>query len=225
MKATPFDVIHHSAELLVIDKPSGMSMFADRTSSACLWDDVRAYLGRDAPLPVHRLDKGTSGILLIALSKSMQAQLNRAFNARQMGKHYVARAAGRLELQGTGVIELPLMPGRKSRYRVAGERAAIVRAGSRFQLTAARAAGLDSVTRMRVVAYGTAHTILALQPLTGRTHQLRVHLAWIGHPIAGDHLYGKPGQPAQAWPRLALHCHKIRLPDGTVYRAPVPRDM
>lgn len=225
MNAAAFHVIHRTVDLLVIDKPSGVSMFADRTASACLWDDIRDYLGKDAPLPVHRLDKGTSGVLLIALSKSMQAHLNRAFNARHMAKFYVARAVGHLDLKGTGVIDLPLMPGRKSRYRVAGDRAAIVRTGDEFRLTVKRDAGLDSITRMRVIGRGGQHTMLALQPLTGRTHQLRVHLAWIGHAIAGDHLYGKPGHPAQTWSRLALHCHRMQLPNGTVYEAPLPSDL
>ncbi len=217
-----FEIIHRSADLLVIDKPSGAALFADRTGAPCLWDDIKSHLGATAPLPVHRLDKGTSGVLLIALTKARQAMLNRAFNDRSIGKFYAARVVGDLRLSGTGVIELPLRKGRKSRYRVAGQRAAIERVGDRFTLAARADDGLECETRVRVVRHGEGFTLLSLQPVTGRTHQLRVHLAWIGHPIVGDHLYGDPSADAQRWPRLALHCHRIRLPDGTTFHAPLP---
>lgn len=218
-----FEIIHRSADLLVIDKPSGAALFADRTGAPCLWDDIKAHLGATAPLSVHRLDKGTSGVLLIALTKARQAMLNRAFNDRSIAKYYVARVVGNLQLTGTGIIDLPLKKGRKSRYRVAGERSAIVRTGDRFSLQSGGRDGLACETRLRVLKQGDGFTLLCLQPITGRTHQLRVHLAWIGHPILGDHLYGSPDAVAQRWPRLALHCHRICLPDGVAaFRAPAP---
>ncbi|NJN52012.1 MAG: RNA pseudouridine synthase [Gammaproteobacteria bacterium] len=217
-----FTVIHRGDDLLVIDKPSGASLFADRTGAPCLWDHIKAYLGTTAPLPVHRLDKGTSGVLLIALSKARQASLNRAFNDRRLSKFYVARVVGTLTLRGTGTLDLPLKKGRKSRYRIAGERSTITRTEDRYCVPKADADGLASVTRMRVVAHRDHHTVLSLQPITGRTHQLRVQLAWIGHAIVGDHLYGKPGAAPQQGSRLALHCHRLRLPDGDCFHAPVP---
>jgi tRNA pseudouridine32 synthase/23S rRNA pseudouridine746 synthase/23S rRNA pseudouridine1911/1915/1917 synthase len=217
------DVLYRGNDLLVINKPAGVALFADRSGAANLWDAIKQHLGATPALPVHRLDKGTSGVLLIALTAARQAQLNRAFQARAIAKYYLARVAGRLEVRGTAVIDLPLTRGRKSRYRVAGPRAAITRAGERFQLGSATRDGLDSLTRVRVLGHTEHHTLVALAPTTGRTHQLRVHLAWIGHAIAGDHLYGRPDDPAQQWPRLALHCHRVRLPDaGGVYWASVP---
>ncbi len=72
------------------------------------------------------------------------------------------------------------------------------------------------MSRLRRFGGDGRHTLLALQPLTGRTHQLRVHLAWIGHPILGDHLYGKPESLEQRWPRFALHCHRIVVDGVTI---------
>lgn len=222
----PFEVVHRDADLLVLDKPSGVALFADRTGAPCLWDALKKYLGDTPPLPVHRLDKGTSGVLLIALSAQLQADLNRCFAARTVRKHYLARVRGRFAGARTIVIDLPLKKGRKSRYRVAAQRADIRRIGQRFDVAHASRDGLESVTRVRCIRADADSTLLAALPLTGRTHQLRVHLAWIGHPILGDHLYGKPADAAQQWPRLALHCHRIVLPDGVgTFVARPPTDL
>ncbi len=220
---TAVAVLHREADLLVLDKPSGVAMFADRTGAPCLWDVLKKYLGDTPPLPVHRLDKGTSGALLIALSARRQADLNRAFAARRVRKHYFARVRGYVDSPATITIDLPLIKGRKSRYRIAAKRADIRRTGNRFHAFRHRPGGLTSVTHVRRIGGDDSSSLLAAVPLTGRTHQIRVHLAWIGHPILGDHLYGKPTDAAQAWPRLALHCHRIVLPDraGT-FAAPLP---
>jgi tRNA pseudouridine32 synthase / 23S rRNA pseudouridine746 synthase len=226
----PFEILHQSPDLLALDKPSGISMFADRSGAPCLWDMLTAELGTDGsgPFPVHRLDKGTSGVLLVASTSTMQAALNRAFAAHRVRKFYVACVIGDPALAGaTGSIDLPLARGRKSRYRVAGQRASIVRAGNRWHLHG-EPSGLASRTRLRTLATDGSRSLLLLQPVTGRTHQLRVHLAWIGHPIAGDHLYGKPASAAQQWPRLALHCHRmvVPLPGRTItVTAPIPADV
>jgi 23S rRNA-/tRNA-specific pseudouridylate synthase len=223
-----FETLYRSDELLVLNKPGGLSMLADRSGAECLWDRLPALLGPGSrPLPVHRLDKGTSGVLLVALERRLQGALNRAFAARHVDKFYVARVVGEPDLGGrTGLIDLPLMRGRKSRYRVAAPRAAIERHGNVWRVANAAAAGLASQSRMRLHQSG-ARSVLAMQPVTGRTHQLRVHLAWIGHPICGDHLYGRPDAAEQRWPRLALHCHRIvaHLPDRTLtFTAPLPAD-
>ncbi len=174
---------------------------------------------------MHRIDKGTSGVLIVALTRQRQAQLTQAFAARAVRKFYVARVFGDLELGArTGTIDLPLAKGRKSRFRVAGPRDRIARDGNRWHLTGRSAGGHDSITRLRRLGGDGRHTLLALQPLTGRTHQLRVHLAWIGHPISGDSLYGKPDSDAQRGARLALHCHRIVI-DGISISAPVPAEL
>lgn len=221
------DFIHHSADLIAINKPSGVALLADRSGEACLWDELSAELAAhdQRPLLVHRLDKGTSGVLLVALDAARQAHLTRQFQRREVRKFYVARVVGDLDLGGrTGVIELPLTRGRKSRYRIAGPRAAIVRRGSEWRLSVPPAGGHASITRMRRLTARSNCTDLLLEPLTGRSHQLRVHLAWIGHPIVGDSLYGRPDDPAQRWPRLALHCHRL-IVDGVAITAAPPSEL
>jgi tRNA pseudouridine32 synthase/23S rRNA pseudouridine746 synthase/23S rRNA pseudouridine1911/1915/1917 synthase len=221
------DVLDRGADWLAIDKPSGVSLLADRSGAPCLWDQLREQLAAEdhEPFSVHRIDKGTSGVLLVALTRPRQAQLTQAFAARAVSKFYVARVLGDLRLGArTGTIDLPLTKGRKSRYRIAGPRDHIVRDGNRWHLTRRAASGHDSVTRLRRLGGDGRHTWLALQPLTGRTHQLRVHLAWIGHPISGDTLYGRPQDDAQRAPRLALHCHRLVF-DGISVSAPLPNEL
>ena len=218
------EVLYRSADLLAINKPSGVSLLADRTGAPCLWDTLREDLAPEGiePLSVHRIDKGTSGVLLVALTRERQSQLSQAFARRDVRKFYVARVLGDVRLDGgTGIIDLPLAKGRKSRYRIAAPRERIARHGSRWHLLGRSSAGHESLSRLRRIGGDRHHTVLALQPLTGRTHQLRVHLAWIGHPIAGDQLYGKPDSPDQQWPRLALHCHRIVV-DGIAITSPLP---
>jgi tRNA pseudouridine32 synthase/23S rRNA pseudouridine746 synthase len=214
-------VLYRDAHLAVLDKPADLSLLADRSGAANLWDALPALLGA-RPYLVHRLDKGTSGVLLVALTPQTQSELTRAFAARRVRKYYVAWVAGRLDAPGTQTIDLPLRRGRKSRFRVAGERAAIVRRSSGWHIAAADPSGLASLTRLRVLAGGPSTTKILLAPVTGRTHQLRVHLAWIGHPILGDSLYGTPDSPAQAAPRLLLHCHRLVVPGYGPFRAPLP---
>lgn len=207
----PIEILHRTAHLAVLDKPPNWSMLADRTGGPCLWDTLPDLLGCK-PYLVHRLDKGTSGVLLVALDQQSQSALTRAFNRREVRKFYLAWVVGPVDADGTLTIDLPLKPGRKSRYRVAGQRSAIVRGDRGWAITAAEPEGHASLTRLRVLVRTEARSLLLLQPLTGRTHQLRVHLSWIGHPILGDSLYGKPGTPEQAAARLQLHCHRLVVP-------------
>jgi len=164
-------------------------------------------------------------VLLIALTRSRQAHLTQAFQRKGIRKFYLARVSGALDLGGhTGTIDLPLTKGRKSRYRVAGLRDRITRRNQHWRLSGRTANGHDSVSRMRRIGGDRDQTLLLLQPLTGRTHQLRVHLSWIGFPILGDRLYGKPDTNEQIWPRLALHCHRI-IVDGVAITAPPPPEL
>jgi tRNA pseudouridine32 synthase / 23S rRNA pseudouridine746 synthase len=221
------EILYESPDLIAINKPSGIALLADRSGEACLWDVLRSELGARGQRPylVHRLDKGTSGVLLVALDAARQAQLTQAFQRRHVRKFYLARVLGQLDLDGvSGRIDLPLTRGRKSRYRIAGPRASIVRRGPAWRLDAPAGDGHASVTRLRTLVSGRGHSIVLLQPLSGRTHQLRVHLAWIGHPIVGDPLYGRPHDAAQRWPRLALHCHRLVI-DGTAISAAPPPEL
>jgi len=218
--------LHVGADFYVFDKPPGRAVLADRLSPACLWNDLKRLLPQGTrPFMVHRLDKGTSGVWVVATSQMRQRQLTKAFEAHSVRKYYVARVTEAPMLTRTGLMDLPLTKGRKSRYRVAGAREDIVRSGTRWALKTGSAypgaqskTPFASQTRLRRLNEST----LLLQPLTGRTHQLRVHLAWTGSPIKGDHLYGKPGDKSQAWPRLALHCHRLVLPEIGSFRALIP---
>jgi len=219
--------IHTGDDFLVFDKPSGVSVLADRQSPDCLWTDLKQLLPAGVrPFMVHRLDKGTSGVWVVATSQARQKQLTKAFEAREVRKYYVARVTRTPKLSVTATINLPLTKGRKSRYRVAGNREAIERNGAVWQLGADKSfpgqrnkTAFDSTTRVRRLNSST----LLLQPKTGRTHQLRVHLAWTGSPIKGDHLYGKADDAQQRWPRLALHCHRLVLPELGTFRASAPQ--
>ncbi len=214
-------VLHRDRGLAVIDKPEGISLLADRSGAPCLWDRLVDSLGT-RPYLVHRLDKGTSGVLLVALDAETQRSLTRAFQQRRIRKYYLTWVVGSLETGGTLTIDLPLSKGRKSRYRVAGARADIRRTRGGWSLCASGAGGHPSRTRIRALAYAVGRTRLLASPITGRTHQLRVHLAWIGHPILGDHLYGRPGAPEQQAPRLELHCHRLVVPGYGTFTAALP---
>lgn len=222
--------IHRGEDFFVFDKPAGVSVLADRQSPHCLWNDLKRLLGPGVrPFMVHRLDKGTSGVWVVATTQARQKQLTRAFEARSVRKYYVARVTKAAKLTATGVMDLPLTKGRKSRYRVAGAREAIIRTGSVWALDerdgkaafpgAKTKTAHPSTTRIRRLNNST----VLLQPLTGRTHQLRVHLAWTGSPIKGDTLYGKADDPRQQWPRLALHCHRLVVPELGSFRASAPQ--
>lgn len=213
-----FDIVHEDAGLVVLNKASGVSVLADRTGAPCLWDALKERYPH--PRLVHRIDKGTSGLLLVALSRNRQRTLARAFNQHAIRKHYLAIVAGHIAAGATLRIALPLKPGRKSRYRVAGLREEIRSSRQGWSLPPEeRQGGHESVTRIRVIATSEHRSLLAVQPLTGRAHQIRVHLAWIGHAIAGDHLYGTPAAPEQAAPRVALHAHRLTVPGVGTYKA------
>jgi tRNA pseudouridine32 synthase / 23S rRNA pseudouridine746 synthase len=205
------EIIHRDHRLAVINKPANVSLLADRSGAACLWDSLPGALGAQ-PLLVHRLDKGTSGVLLIALEREAQKTLTRAFQQRRVRKYYVAWVQGGLETGRSLTVDLPLRKGRKSRYRVAGPRERIRCSDDGWRLAGPHADGFDSVTRLRRLRQVRGRTLLLAAPITGRTHQLRVHLAWIGHPIMGDSLYGRPAAKEQQAPRLQLHCHRLVIP-------------
>lgn len=223
-------LIYQDSDLLVVNKPSNISLLEDRSGAANLWDQLKTEFGKLHL--VHRLDKGTSGVLLVARNPSLQKHLTQAFNARQVRKFYCATVLGPLALTGTGHIDLPLQPGRKSRYRIAAPRTAILRSKNHWHLDDQHLANptsphFPSYSRVRVLDSDTANpdgirNELLLAPKTGRTHQLRVHLAWIGYPILGDTIYGKPKAPEQQHERLRLHSHRLVAPGIGSFQAPRP---
>jgi 23S rRNA-/tRNA-specific pseudouridylate synthase len=217
-------ILYRDRHIAVLYKPSGLATLADRSGAANLWDALPDLLGCK-PFLVHRLDKGTSGAMAVALDPSTQATLTRAFSARRVRKFYLAHVMGTPAPPGLSrLIDLPLRPGRKQRFRVAGQRADIVATDNGWSLRSSDGSGHASHTRLRVLAAAAndAKSLVLLEPVTGRTHQLRVHLSWIGHPILGDSLYGRPSSPEQSAPRLELHCHRLVLPGFGSFRAALP---
>lgn len=180
-------ILHCDAHIVVAAKPAGLPAVPGRPRELhdCLWSRVRAE-AHDA-LVVHRLDMATSGLMLFARGIEAQRTLSAAFAARRIGKRYVAIVAGRVGPE-RGEIDLPLAADwpNRPRQRVDTE------------------GGKPSLTRYVVLERGADSTRLELEPLTGRSHQLRVHLAAIGHAILGDALYADAAVRAQAT-RLLLH--------------------
>jgi tRNA pseudouridine32 synthase/23S rRNA pseudouridine746 synthase len=182
--------------LLVLDKPGGLLAVPGRGADKqdCLAARVQARYP-DA-LIVHRLDMATSGLIVMARGVAAQRALSKAFAAREVDKRYIAVVAGRLDAltEGWGTIDLPIVvdwPNRPLRI-------------------VDRELGKPSLTRWRVLGYdetGTS-TRVELEPLTGRSHQLRVHLRELGHPILGDALYAPPDVQARA-SRLLLHAASL----------------
>jgi tRNA pseudouridine32 synthase / 23S rRNA pseudouridine746 synthase len=183
-------VIHADDRLVVVDKPPGLLSVPGRTEADCASARVQA-LYPDA-LVVHRLDQATSGLLLFARGIDAQRELSADFAGRRVDKVYTAVVAG--HLQGEGLIDLPLAADWPNRPRQQVD----------------RERGKPSQTRWRVLAHEGAHTRVLLSPLTGRSHQLRVHLAHLGHAILGDTLYAS-ADIAAARPRLLLHASELHL--------------
>ncbi len=213
------ELVAEVGPLRVYDKPAGLSLLADRSGADNLWNQLKQ--GTEKPYLVHRLDKGTSGTLLIATTQDAQRALTRAFADRRVDKFYLAWVSGEFPGGASLTLDLPMCRGRKSRYRLAGPRDAIIRKGHTYRLVADRE-GVDAQTRVRRLAYVDNRSLLLVKPLTGRTHQIRVHLSWLGYPLLGEHLYGKPADPAQQASRLMLHCHCLHVPGWGVFRTPAP---
>ena len=211
-------VIFQDDNCLVIEKPAGMSLLRDRDGYPNLLDAIREKFP-EARL-VHRLDKGTSGVLLVARTQAFQKLASQRFAARSVRKFYVATVSGHIASGRTLTIDLPLKPGRKSRFRVAGLREEIRPHPQGWFIESTE--GHPSTTRVRVLATGRRRTLVLLQPLSGRTHQLRVHLAWIGHAIVGDPIYGTPNSNEQAWSRMLLHSRRICLSEKLNFTSKLP---
>jgi tRNA pseudouridine32 synthase/23S rRNA pseudouridine746 synthase len=181
--------------LLVLDKPAGLLSVPGRGADKqdCL--SARAQRVFADARVVHRLDMATSGLFLMARGAAMQRALSIAFAGREVRKLYVALVAGRLR-EDEGEIDLPLRADWPNRPRQRVD----------------AASGKPSLTRWRTLAHDPAvdTTRVELVPVTGRTHQLRVHLQAIGHPILGDALYAPPTVHERA-PRLMLHATRLQL--------------
>jgi tRNA pseudouridine32 synthase/23S rRNA pseudouridine746 synthase len=197
--------------VLVLSKPAGIAVVGERH------DADLVTMARDAGerlLPVHRIDKVTSGVVLLAKLPRAHADLTRQFNRRSASKVYLAVTRSR-GLPERGTIELPLSVGRKNRVRVAAQRGSILwdEGSGRWSVPASEvftsARTYPSLTTFARVWEDRGRTLLALRPVTGRRHQIRVHLAWIGHPVVGDPLFAGSGSAGTPAARTALHSWRI----------------
>ncbi len=228
-------VLAETRDYLVLDKPAGISVTGERHDTDLV--RIAAEAGEQV-IPVHRIDKVTSGVLLLARSTATHGPLTRQFTKRTVAKSYLAitRSIG---LPESGVVDLPLATGRKNRVRVAAPREEIGYSDGRWTVPAAavRPKSFPSVTRLRRLWEGTGHTLVLADPETGRRHQIRVHLAWIGHPIAGDPLFAAttppaaparpedlPGPGASDHPRTLLHAWRLAFDDADGRRIEVRAD-
>lgn len=216
-EAIPLEILYEDADILVINKPAGMVVHpAPGHSGGTLVNavlhhcpDLAGIGGERRPGIVHRLDKDTSGVMAVAKHERALRHLQAQFKARQVQKEYLALVEGRLAPQ-EGRIAAPL-----GRHPVDRKRQAVIAAGS-----AGGTRSREAVTDYHVEAVFTApvhndqgighFSLVRAHPITGRTHQIRVHLAWRGHPIVGDPLYGLRHQRLAA-PRLFLHAARLRL--------------
>lgn len=234
------DILFQDDHFAVINKPPGLSVLADRTSSLSVWNWLKTHFQDRKIYQVHRLDKETSGVLLVAFTQEAQAQLTKQFSARTIHKTYLALCLGKPQ-PSSGLIDLPLCPGRKSSFRVAGQRDSIFvddtsdpptwKLPTPSQGPQSQRQAHPSQTLYHTAYSNEQYSLLVIHPLTGRTHQIRVHLAWIGHQLLGDPLYGKPQASRQQAERLALHSFSIEFIENWVpgcdprlrsFQAPLP---
>ena len=212
-------VVFEDEALIVIDKPAGLVVHpGNGNASGTLLNALLHHAPQLAGIPragiVHRLDKDTSGLLVVEKTLTAQTDLVRQMQARSVRRHYLALALGTVERDGT--VDAPL-----GRHAVQRTKMAIVRAG-----------GKEARTHYAVLERFARATLLECRLETGRTHQIRVHLASIKHPLAGDPVYGKSKSGdarLDAFPRQALHAWKLALRHPATagemaWESPLPAD-
>lgn len=215
-EAIPLDVLYEDDQVAVVNKPAGMVVhpaFGHNSgtlvnAALARWPEIAAFSDPARAGIVHRLDKETSGVILIAKTASALASLRAQFKARTVRKRYIALVEGTPETP-EGVIDAPIARDAAQRKRMA-----------------ARHDGREAVTEFRVVAQYAGYSLLDVFPQTGRTHQIRVHLAFIGHPVAGDTVYGRRKQMIRL-KRHFLHAASITFVrpgsgDTVTVEAPLP---
>lgn len=218
----PLPIIYEDGALIVIDKPAGLVVHpGNGNRSGTLMNALLHHAPELSGIPragiVHRLDKDTSGLMVVAKTLAAQTELVRQLAARTVRRHYLALAHGKVGAIGTmGTVDAPL-----GRHPVQRTKMAVLRQGGR-----------EARTHYEVREHFSRCTLLECRLETGRTHQIRVHMASIGHPLVGDPVYGKTkcGDPwLDAFPRQALHAFRLALvhPVSGIekqWEAPLPAD-
>ncbi|MDT0603144.1 bifunctional tRNA pseudouridine(32) synthase/23S rRNA pseudouridine(746) synthase RluA [Thalassotalea castellviae] len=191
---TPYlDIVYQDDDIVVLNKPSGLLTVPGRLAEHkdCLQNRVQTIL--PTATIVHRLDMATSGIILMALNKPAHVEISRQFEKRQTQKSYIARVYGKVENQ-TGSVDQPLICDWPNRPKQKVD----------------HQHGKKSLTHYRVLSYQENSTLVELTPVTGRSHQLRVHMLSLGHPILGDRLYAHD-KALTISPRLQLHAQWLTI--------------
>lgn len=213
--------IFRDDDLFVVDKPGGLVCHPSKRGPwSSLVGAAREYLGADVLHMPSRLDRETSGVVVFARGRETARKLQTAIERRRVSKVYWAVLEGRLESPVT--VEQPIGP---------AEGAIVV------ARQAVRPDGRESITSFEPEAWAGGRTLVRVRPLTGRMHQIRVHAAWLGHPVAGDKIYGpderwylefvrngftKEMERALGISRHALHCAEIGFPDNLSFQARWP---
>ena len=191
---TPYlSIVYQDDDLLIVNKPSGLLTVPGKDPKHA--DCLIARVNRVFPTAkiVHRLDMATSGIICLAMHKEAHRNLSIQFQDRKTAKRYIARVFGKLDQQ-TGSVDLPLICDWPNRPKQMVD----------------HDNGKPSLTHFKVLEHEQKATRVELTPITGRSHQLRVHMLSLGHPILGDKLYAHPEAFAMA-PRLQLHAEMLTL--------------
>jgi RluA family pseudouridine synthase len=193
----PFEILHHDSDLIAVNKPEGIAAVPEHAQDPdCLLERLGAQIGQRL-LPVHRLDKDVSGVILYACHAASHRFLNAAFAEHRVYKTYLALVHGAV-VPDHGTIDQPIREFGSGRMGVSP-------------------AGKPSRTEFRVLERFGAYTLVEATPRTGRRHQLRVHLYHLGHPIVGDRRYGQRAVQ-EHYPRLMLHALAIDLPHPAGHR-------
>lgn len=217
----PLNIVYEDPDVVVVDKPAGMVVHPapghtrGTLVNAILYHcpDLQGVGGVERPGIVHRLDKDTSGLMVIAKNDRAHRELQRQFKEREVEKIYLALVEGQLQ-PPRGRIEAPIGRDKRDRKRMAVTRD-----------------GREAITEYRVLKYLDDFTLVEAHPITGRTHQVRVHFAFIGYPLAGDTVYGRRKQRLRPWlKRQFLHAHRLsfRLPstgERVTFTSPLPPDL
>ncbi len=219
-QAIPIDVMYEDESILVVNKPAGLVVHPGAGNKKGTL--VNALLGRKTVLSsmggalrpgiVHRLDKATSGLLLVAKTNLAHRKLQAQFASRSLSKYYLALVRGKIDYE-EGHVDVPL--GRDPKVR-------------RKMDTAREGEGREALTHYRILKRFRYATLLELKLITGRTHQIRVHMRHLGHPVMGDAIYGGPTESAE--PRLALHAARIEFlhpKTGKImkFESPIPAEL
>ena len=204
--------IFEDDRIIVIDKPSGISVMGERHGQDLV--TLAAEVGEKI-IPVHRIDKVTSGVVLFAKDQESHSPLTRQFAKRQTEKQYLA-IVNSVDLPEKFTIDLPLVTAANSRVRIASKRSNIY-FDADINTFKVPESSIDPSTKnfpaqsfVKVIDQTSGKTLVSVWPLTGRRHQIRVHLAWIGFPILGDPLF-KSTSGFQSHPQTLLHSFRLEL--------------